>query len=384
MTRLAVVADVHADDFGSKLDPATGLNARWIDSLAMLEWVARDAHERGADALIVAGDLTESRHPAPWRVAMIGEAIAAFGGPVILARGNHDGERDGRSVVDVLAAGHENWHGFTRPGVTVVGQRAGVGLAVAVLPYLDAHRLRAIPEYSNVAPADSFRILGDAFIDIARGLYVQAAELAPTQVLVVHQGLAGGLMSDTQAAFLGDQSLVVDTRALAAIGFDAILAGHFHKHQVISTDPLVAYAGSPYRTDFGEEHQAKGYLVVDTEGWPGTLTMTFVETPARRFVTLTGADIEDDIAEAQVDGAVVRVLDLEPHRDVAHVRAMLENLGAFDVQEIRRARVDAPVAAGGMAEGLTPTEALVEYFAGDEDADPLVERGRGILEAVAA
>lgn len=386
MTRLAVVADVHADDYGSKVDPDTGLNARWVDSLAMLRWVANDAHERGADALIVAGDLTEQRHPAPWRVAQIGEALEAFGGPIVLARGNHDGERDGRSIVDVLAAGRD-WYGFTKPGVTVVGQRLGVGTAIAVLPYLDAHRLRALPEYSTLAPAEAFRILADAFLDIARGLYVTAQALAPTQVLVVHQGLAGGLMSDTQAAFLGDQSLVVDTRALAAIGFDAVVAGHFHKHQVLSTDPLVAYAGSPYRTDFGEEHQAKGYLIVDVDSIDdrGTLTdarMTFVETPARRFVTIRNEDIESDVAEAQVDGAVVRVLDLDPSYDVAHVRSMLENLGAFDVQEIRRRPVARPTVAGGLSEGLTPSQALVEYFAGDDDAEPVVERGRGILEAV--
>ena len=267
MTRIAVVADVHADDYGSKVDPATGLNARWVDTIAMLCWVANDAHERGAEVLVVAGDLTEQRHPAPWRVAQIREAIAAFKGPVVLARGNHDGERAGRSIVDALS--RDEWDGFTRPGVTQV---AGAG--IAVLPYLDAHRLRALPKYSDVPPAEAFAMLGDAFLDIARGLYVVASQVPGPTVLVVHQGLSGGLMSDTQAAFLGDQSLVVDTRALAAIGFDAIVAGHFHKHQILSTKPLVVYAGSPCRTDFGEEHQAKGYLLVDVE--PGEASMTFV------------------------------------------------------------------------------------------------------------
>jgi exonuclease SbcD len=374
VTRLAVVADAHCDDFGSKVDAATGLNARWVDSVDMLRWVARDAMARGADALIVAGDLSEARHPAPWRVAQIGEAIAAFDGPVILARGNHDGLRADRSIVDVLAAGRPGWAGFSRPGVTVVGDTA-----IAVLPYLDKHHLRALPGYESVPEADIFRVLGEAFLTIAAGLYVQAHAMATgATVLVVHQGLAGGLMSDAQAAYLGDLSLVVDTRALSAIGFDAIVAGHFHKHQVLSERPLIAYAGSPTRTDFGEEHQAKGYLLVDVE--PDGTTMQFRETPARRFVTLIAPRPDDAF---NVSGAIVRCVDVPADVDVEDLRRVLEADGAFDVTEIRRAHVAAPEIAGGLSESLTPAEALNEYFADDGDRDALVDRGRELLRAVA-
>lgn len=382
MTRLAVVADVHADDFGSKVDPVTGLNARWTDSVAMLEWVANDAQERGCDALIVAGDLTESRHPAPWRVAQILESLRSFGGPVKLLRGNHDGERNGQSIVDVLAAGRPGWDGFTKPGITVVG-----GVAIAMLPYLDVHHLRAIPKYATLSPADANSILADAFLDIARGLYVEAQGMAPQQVLVIHQGIRNALMSDTQLALMGTNSMWVDGGQLGAIGFDAILAGHFHLHQVLSTDPLIAYAGAPYRTDFGEEHQTKGYLVVDVDG--AGAQMAFIETPARRFVTLgaTGPldSIDDDLelTRKYVEGAVVRVIDVAPEVDTAELRRHLEAAGAFDVQEIRRRPVARPTDVGGLSEGLTPHEALEEYFAGDDDREALVAMGRRILEEVA-
>jgi DNA repair protein SbcD/Mre11 len=388
MTRIAFTADLHCDDYGTRIDPATGLNARWVDTVTMARWVAEDARNRGCEALIVAGDLTEGRHPAPWRVAMIREALEEFevgadtGREVFLLRGNHDGMRGGRWIGDVMAPGEFGWNAYAKPDVAIVGDTA-----IALLPFLDRHNIRAVEGFETLPDADIAAALGEAYLTIARGLYVQTQEQigiaghAKSSVLVVHQALAGGLMSDTQAAFLGDQGLVVDTRALGAIGFDAILAGHFHKHQVLSTDPLIAYAGSPYRTDFGEEHQAKGYLVVDVE--PGRASFEFVETPARRFVTLTGADIEADVAEDQVEDAVVRVRDLDPSIDVAHVKSMLENLGAFEVQEIRPRRVDAPEVAGGMAEGLTAEQALDAYFADDPDADALVERGRGILAEVA-
>jgi exonuclease SbcD len=381
VTRLAVLADPHCDDFGSKIDAASGLNARWVDTVGMVRWVANDARQRGCDALIVAGDLSESRHPAPWRVAQIGEALDAFGGPTILARGNHDGLRADRSIVDVLAAGRAGWAGFSRPGVILVDDTA-----IAVLPYLDKHHLRALSGYESVPEADIFRVLGDAFLTMARGLFAQAREMTTgATVLVVHQGLAGGLMSPSQEAFLGDMSLVVDSRALGAIGFDAIVAGHFHLHQVLSERPLIAYAGSPYRTDFGEANQSKGYMVVDVErdGTTGLVvpSWTFVETPARRFVTLT--DTIDDLGEVQIEGAIVRAVDVHPDVDVVQLRSDLEAAGAFEITEIRRLRPDAPEIAGGLSESLGPLEALSAYFADDPDRDALVALGRELLEAAA-
>lgn len=374
MTRIAFTADLHADDFGSKVDPETGLNARWVDSVGMVRWVAEDAAARGADILIVGGDFTEGRHPAPWRVAQIGEAIDAFPGRKVLVRGNHDGQRDGRSIVDVLAGGRVDSIGFSRPGVCMIGD-----VAIAAIPFLDPHWLRAQPGYGSVPEADVLRVLAEQYLVIAGGLFAEAAKVARRRILVVHQGLSGGLMSDTQAAFLGDKTLTIDARALGAIGWDAVLAGHFHLHQVLQADPLVAYSGSPYRTDFGEEHQAKGYLVVDVDA--KGVRWEFVETPARRFVTIDG--LAAFTSDPDIRDAVVRMINVPEDADVANLRRLLEQGGAWDVQEIRRQPQRGAETAGGLSESLTAVEAVVEYFAGDPDADALVDRGRAVLAEVA-
>lgn len=371
--KLAVTADVHADDFGAKIDPDSGLNARWVDSLGMIRWVANDARGRGADALIVAGDLTEARHPAPWRVASIAEAIDEFDGPTVLVRGNHDGERAGRSIVDALAGGRPGWSGFSRPGIAVVGD-----VAIACVPYLDRQYLRSRPGFETLAEPEIIRILGEAFVSIAAGLYVQAQTMAPRSVLVVHIGLSGGLMSDTQAVFLGDRSLVVDSGALGAIGFDAIVAGHFHLHQVLSTEPLIVYAGAPTRTDFGEADQTKGYLIVDVDE-AGT-RMEFVPTPARRMVTLRG---DGAFADVDVADALVRGVDLDPDVDEAELRRALYAAGALEVMGIRRRPVSGSEVAGGLSEDLAPEALLETYLEGDPDRDALVAMGRRILGEVA-
>lgn len=379
MTRLAVTADLHVSDYGQRVDPETGLNARFVDALRVVRWIAEDATERGCDALIVAGDVCEERHPSPWRVAMIRDALATFDGPVILVRGNHDGERAGRSVIDVLAAGLTPDHGFTRPGIAWVGRAA-----ICALPYLDRHWLRAQAGFEAVPDADVFRVLGEQFLAIARGLYAQAQKAGPdAAVLVVHQALAGGHMSEEQQAFLGDLSLVVDTAALAAIGFDAVLAGHFHRHQVLSRAPLVAYAGSPHRVSFGEEGDPKGYLVVDTsmrEVDDGGVSMEFIETPARRFVTVDYAGEMPD--HGLLDGAIVRAINVPSGHPSDDVVKALELAGAWDVTEVRRLPAAAPETTAGMSESLTAEEALAAWFEDDPDREALLARGLAILAEV--
>lgn len=385
MTRIAFVADLHADDLGHKVNPSSGLNVRFTDALDVLRWIAGDAFMRNCHVLIVGGDFTENRHPAPWRVRMIADALAAFGRPTFLLRGNHDGLRAGLSIVDVLAPMLEGPNvaafPFSRPGIAPLDAKGEAYLCA--IPYLDRSWMRA--NGLGAAPdADVYRALEDQFLAIARGLYVEAKEAGAAKVLlVIHQALAGGQMTDAQAAFLGGVSLVVDTAALAAIGFDAILAGHFHAHQVLRTEPLVVYAGSPHRVTFQEENQEKGYLVLDTDHLP---EFEFVSTPARRFVTLRYGDLArgpgDERPGTSVDGAVVRVLDVPAGEDAASIRGRLESLGALEVVEVRALPAEA-ASPRGLGEALEPIEALAAWLEHDPDRDALLELGRALLEEAA-
>jgi DNA repair protein SbcD/Mre11 len=376
VVRIAIAADLHVDDFGTTIDASTGWNARFEDGIAATRFVATTARELGAHALVIAGDYTEKRSPSPPRVARIREALLE-GPRQIHVRGNHDLERSGRSIVDLLGQ-TRGWEGFTTPGISLVG-----GVAVCAIPFLGPSYLRAQPSFEAASPADVYRALGEAYLTIARGLFAQATEAgAEAAILVGHQQLAGGRMNDSQAAFLGDMDLVVDSRALASIGYAAVIFGHVHRAQTVVDDPAcpVLFAGSTHRVDFAEELEDKSFLFVDVE--EGRVTINPHPIPARRFVTLAGADIEAGVDAGQVEDAVVRVRDLDPMWDVAALRRELEAAGAFEVQSIAVRRVDAPAATGGMAEGLTAPEALSQYFDGDPDAEVLVERGRGILAEV--
>ncbi|HLA65042.1 MAG TPA: metallophosphoesterase [Candidatus Saccharimonadales bacterium] len=379
MTRIAFAADLHIDAYGSKVDPATGLNARLVDYLDTLHIVATQATDRECDALVIAGDFTERRHPAPWLVSQIRDSLEAFADPQIYLRGNHDGEIAGGSIVTVLGeepprTGRGRW-AVTRPRKVYVDD-----VAVCLIPYLDRHWLRAQPGFEDVPEAQLFAVLAEQFMAIARGLYAEAQEShATAAVLVCHQTLAGALLSESQQAFLGDQQLVVNAADLAAIGFEGIVAGHLHRHQVLSTDPPVLYPGSIERVDFGEEHEAKGFIVADVG--PGRFEWEFVETPARRYVTLQGDYAAEGVSEDDVEGAIVRIVDVDPSMDVAQLRQQVENMGAFEVAAIQVRPVEAPALAGGLSEALSAEQALAAYFADDPDAEALISRGRELLEA---
>jgi exonuclease SbcD len=382
VTRIGFCADLHVDAYGSRVDPATGLNARLVDYLATTAWMAAEARRRGAEALVVAGDFTERRHPAPWLVSRIRGALSGFPGRQVYLRGNHDGEIAGGSIVTLLDDGFEEQDEAGRTGVSRPGlEPIAFDVVLACVPHLDRHWLRAQPGMEKVPDAEVYQALGDQFLTIARGLYAEARADYPDAacVLVCHQTLAGAHMSESQQAFLGDLGLVVDARALAAIGFEGIVAGHLHRHQVVLEEPPVLYPGSIERVDFGEEHEAKGFVIADVE--PGRFAWEFVETPARRFVTLMGDPAL--IGASEVGDAIVRVLDLAPDTDTARLRVELEAAGAFEIVQMQQRRPDAPEIAGGLSESLGPLEALSAYFADDPDAEPLVALGRELLEDAA-
>lgn len=62
----------------------------------------------------------------------------------------------------------------------------------------------------------------------------------------------------------------------------AYLLGDVHKHQLIRKDPLVVYAGSVNRVDFGERNDPKGVLFIDDRDEVGSYK--FIELKSRSMI----------------------------------------------------------------------------------------------------
>lgn len=394
MTRIAIAADLHADDYA-------GIPGRFEDILQTVAWVARTAKERGADVLVVAGDYTESRIPARApRVVKIAAALA--GGPErqIHIRGNHDVEWQGESIVTDLAR-TPGWTGFSfGPGFEIVD-----GVAIVAIPHLDRSWARTVDEPqmldgqwiapSRMTDAQLYRWLGDQYPLIAAAKYSEAMGAGcRAAILVGHQQLAGGRMTDKQASFFGDLDVVVDPRALASIGFSAVVFGHVHRGQTLVDDAgcPVLFAGSIERVDFAEQDEDKSFVLLDIEpedavGRPPRTRVSWqrIPTPARRFVTIDAGPDGEELGDlSQIDGSIVRVVAWPNDRDTGEIRRLLEAAGAYAITDVRRARVDDIAPARGMDESLSAEQALDIHFADDPDRDALVALGREILAEAAA
>ncbi len=156
-----------------------------------------------------------------------------------------------------------------------------------------------------------------------------------------------------------------------------VALGHIHKHQVLSTNPLVVYAGSPHRIDFGEEKEDKGICLVDIPT-PGKATFEFINTNCRKFLSMTvnlkpqdktpTQTILDEIKKHQIDECVVRLTinipsgcDEEIQMDQikkALITAQYIAGISRNVERVERERLD----SSEEVERLTPIEALGKYF----------------------
>ncbi len=214
--RILHTADVHLRNASDE---------RWNALGAVLD----AASARGANALVIAGDLFDRDVDAPALKADLRRRFERFDGTVVLLPGNHDA----RGI---------------RPG-----------------DYF-GHNVRVLAGDDVVADVDGVRFVGLPFEDIGidqtltRLRAATAHRGAGANVLVYHGELldltpGGGAFGDEDdreymPARLGD---------LADLGFDYVLAGHFHRVHAIHPigDGYFVYSGSPVsitRRETGRRH----------------------------------------------------------------------------------------------------------------------------------
>ena len=348
--RIAHCADFHLAPAGSKLDPETGLNARMMDRYRCARFCIKDAVERGADLILVAGDVFDSPNPSSTQRRLALQTLQpAFwrATPVVVLMGNHEvakhtGERnatDHLEDVDTVTV-------VERPGIVDVYNRADGGLTalprlenemlkelgvqtedlrlqIACLPYPNRQLLLAKrPDLGVLSVEQAMR---EAMMDVARGL---AAELEPgiPSVLLGHFSVdlaeAG---SESRLMALG-ADWTLNAHEVAGLGFDAVLLAHIHKPQTVL--PQMHYCGSPEAMDFGEEGERKSYSLVDID--EHGVSAIRVPTPYRKFRTVDLASdpwpAADELREAIVKVRVPAGMDT----DDAQMRRELDEAGAHD------------------------------------------------------
>ncbi len=392
--RVLHIADIHlgVESYG-KIDPQSGLSTRLADFTRCLDVAVDRALEDGVDVFLFAGDAYRSRDPNPTlqrELALRVRRLADAGIQVFLLAGNHDlPNAFGRATALEIFSALEvpNVHVARQPGLHRIETRRGP-LQIVALPWLTRSQFLAAEEYRH---ASEDRLNQDMAEIIGQFIAARIAELDPSlpAVMAAHIGILGADAGSERARVLGND-VAVPRGLLADPAFDYVALGHIHKRQVLQySGPPMAYSGSIERVDFSEEHEPKGFVLVDVEH--GRANLEMVDTPARRFLTIeVNADGQDAMEQ------VMRTIDQRPVAE-AIVRLQVRTTAAGEAQlpltELRRALRDAHHASvsidvqreqrtrfgGEFPEAMSPRQALERFLefrqTAPERAQKLIEYG---------
>lgn len=251
----------------------------------------------------------------------------------------------------------------TRPSLVPISTQKG-DIAIACIPGLNRSQIVTKEQMRNLTPREIHQVMTRSLKDLAWGF-----KAATANILLSHMTLAG---ADT-----GFDELLMEHEPIltheAVSPFDLVCLGHIHRPQEIAvTDTCKAfYCGSPERLTFNDESVTPGFYIHDTD----TKVSQFIETPARKFITIDIPRTDPGIfrafteaanpsTTASIRNAIVRIRwaceeEQASQIDRKAVEKSLYEAGAFFVSEIRldvlktdRARDEE------VTESLAPVEAV--------------------------
>ena len=247
-------------------------NDRFREQIEALQEVFNIAKEEEA-IVIFGGDLFHKRNAVDTRV--YNEVFKVFARnkdvAVLMIRGNHDATTN--SIYTDSSIDTFNY----LPNVTVFTAFGAI-------------------EKNNVNIV--FTAYGDETEEIKEYIKSNVQE-DKVNVLVGHLGVEGSLTGKgshrLEGAF-GYQDLQPEL-------YDFILLGHYHRRQYFS-NPNHFYGGSLMQQSFSDEQEANGVHLIDTD----KLTTTFIPIKTRKFITVQGDNIPENIEELVEQGHFIRFI----------------------------------------------------------------------------
>lgn len=245
--RVLLLADTHLG-FDLPERPRSDRHRRGQDFFDAYEAALTPAVRGAADLVIHGGDVFFRSRVKPGLVLRVFEPlkrIADCGVPVVVVPGNHE-----RSAIPYpLLAAHPGVHILDRPRTIPLNIR-GVSIAVAGFP----------------CERNGIRYRFAELVQRARWQSVPSA----IRLLCFHQTVEGATVGPANYVFRANADVIP---GLAIPGrFAAVLAGHIHRHQVLTSDlsgkrlaAPVFYPGSTQRTSAAECGEAKGYVTLELE-----------------------------------------------------------------------------------------------------------------------
>ena len=365
--KIITFADAHIGiSTYSTIDPKTNLNTRVLDSLNGIDQIINYAEENNIKYILFAGDMFKNALPSPTLVREINKRIKASaekGIKWIIQDGNHDVSplETAKSALDPLSTLKVENVEHTRFEKTYMIDN---NIRVLVLPTYTTQE-----EVENILSK-----YNDNIKTIVMGHFTS-----------LNAKLNDWLIASNEDA--------IDIKIFQKPNILAVVLGHLHKHQILNTNPLSYYCSSTIRTDFNEEHDKKGFVVLDIDN-NYNVSYIFKEIKTQEFLSVKMDLVGEEDAQANVmsylnhikndlNNKVVRVqltLDKENNIDDNEILEFLKNNNVsyianiskiFDREQLIRNK--------DINEQITEEEALREYFKDNSDKDEIIKLGISII-----
>ena len=224
------------------------------DQIYMLDELRKLAIARGADAVMIAGDVYQSSSPPSEAMSAFDgfvTALAAAGIRVFAVSGNHDSERRVAYLASLVrGSGIYVSERFTGTLQQFTMEDEHGELVVSLLPFIKPINVR------RCYPEETIESYQDAAAAVLRHSPVDTAK---RNILICHQFITGAQTAGSEELSVGG---VENIDAALFKDFDYVALGHIHRAQRVGRE-TVRYAGSPLKYSLAEAAHKKSAAVVD-------------------------------------------------------------------------------------------------------------------------
>ena len=371
MKRALHLGDIHPDDgatFAGKtvLDPETGLNQALTDLAKSLDdvlAVATDAETR-CDVALVTGDVFNSPRPHANEVRVIQDFLFRLAKemPVLVIAGNHDISQNANDATALeCLRGHPGISVYTAPRAIVLNLD-GQPVRFCMLPYPTKSRILATLQHQDKSPEEVTALINHGLAAILRNFTAQFEEGIPN-ILLAHGSVGNATVGDQPRSLAHDILIPIQFCA----EFDYVALGHIHQPQQVAKNAW--YSGSLMRATFGEEHEPKGFNLVEIA--PGEpVRVEYLSNPwARKYKTLTMKNVREFEWQSVSAEHVYRIKDQLTADEYEAAKPMVQKW--VDEHPWTQVNLEIVVADrmrdAGMGQLLTVDEALTRTLAGKVD-----------------
>lgn len=283
--RLLHTADLH---IGLSRYSTPGTTSRIDDFIATFRRFAEVAIAEKVDAVLIPGDVTNTRRPAPRELVGFAEPVSELTLANILtlvSSGNHDGpDQPGNPDTNALAWVHPlrlpNVKMITEPFTGLITTPSGAAFNLVAVPY--PHKRAFDHLLPDLSPDERTEAISKKLEDGIDAMVDKARADHPEHPLIFmgHLSTVGAALG-TEVSMRFGWDVTVRTGILDRVDYGAL--GHIHRQQQVGEHSW--YAGSPDYIDFGEEGQTKGFLLVEVEQRKSP-KVEVIDSHARRLRTI--------------------------------------------------------------------------------------------------